>query len=372
MHILSRISDWKKAMSEKPPQFESQYALGVRLAGGGFGTVYSCGRVGEKTEELVVKVLDRKQRSGLRNAFRKETKLLRLITPNQHCVQMLDAFEGPRYCHIVLEQCECTVLEAIIASTKCDCIVTEQHLAHVFKCMLSGVQHLHRCNIVHRDIKPANLLLAQGHDLLQSPLVKVCDLGLAAILPARGGLSEICGTAPYMAPEMLHGKTYHGEVDLWSCGVTAYLLLLGEYPFGHSKSSLKNMEAEFSSDGFQWHPRPSFKARTGFAQPALQARKFLSSLLLRDPLLRAGCRSALNSEYIRSFTAPILPSQAAREATKLEPGPETLPVKSMLEEDDQADKSTVCGSSDDEPPVKPPVTGTSHKTPTKGLTWTSL
>jgi len=220
----------------------------------------------------------------------------------------------------------------------------------------AGGSAFHHCGVVHRDIKPANLLLAAGADLADRPLVKVCDLGLGTKLPARGGLTEVCGTAPYMAPEMLIKKSaYHCEVDLWSCGVTAYLMLLGGFPYQCPKGNTKTTK-EVIAEGKE---KPSFKAHKGFAQPSDAAISFLRSLSNREPQLRAGCARALSSEYITSVMKPSLlelpcfgPTLSiAHDTTKDEPAAETpalrdLPVKSQ-EPYSSSDESTTCGSGEE-------------------------
>jgi len=363
MNLLSRISNFKQSISLKNPRFEDEYIMVChRLGEGSFASVYTCTKKKADTEctknaeEMAVKVFDRMAQKGLRREFRGERKLLSLVTPNEYCVQMLDAFESRKLCYIVMEKCGMSVQEA--ASRQSAREISEQDLAHVFRCALKGVKHLHECGVVHRDIKPANLLLAQGSSscLSSRPLVKICDLGLGTQLPARGGLSEICGTAPYMAPEMLlKQKAYHEGIDIWSCGVTAYLMLLGGYPYRdrcHDTAAVK--------DAIR-HGRilPSFRARPGFAQPSTTAIEFLASLLQRNPEQRPDAAKALNSKYIRQLSEPSsslksLPSfgptmALVHDLTRDEPAAET-PAGRPLEDsnDDMSSDSTTCGQSSDE------------------------
>ena len=84
---------------------------------------------------------------------------------------------------------------------------------------------------VHRDIKPENVLV--GGD----GRVKLGDFGIAraigatttqATLTTAGG---IIGSPAYMAPEQATGGELGPWTDLYSTGVVAYELLVGERPF---------------------------------------------------------------------------------------------------------------------------------------------
>jgi serine/threonine protein kinase len=356
MNILSRISNLKQSMSQKNPRFEDQYDVKQRLGEGSFATVYACTKKYADAECLAVKVFDRTAAKGLRREFRGERNLLSILTPNKYCVQMLDAFESRKFCHIVMEKCGISVQEAACRHTAHE--LNEQDLAHLFRCMLAGVKHLHECGIVHRDLKPSNLLLAQGSSpsLSDRPLIKICDLGLAAKLPARSGLTEICGTAPYMAPEMLlKKKAYHEGVDVWSCGVIAHLMLLGSYPYRdrcHDPAAVK--------DAIRLgKPLQDFRARKGFAQPSEAAIKFLALLLQRDPELRPDATRALKSQYMQQLS--LLPSSPSSmpsfgptltlmsTLTRDEPAAETPVVKDLEDSnDDEGSDSTNCGQSGDD------------------------
>lgn len=102
----------------------------------------------------------------------------------------------------------------------------EDEARRFFQQMLCAVEYCHRHKIVHRDLKPENLLL---DDQLN---VKIADFGLSNIMTDGNFLKTSCGSPNYAAPEVIGGKLYAGpEVDVWSCGVILYVLLVGRLPF---------------------------------------------------------------------------------------------------------------------------------------------
>jgi serine/threonine protein kinase len=79
-----------------------------------------------------------------------------------------------------------------------------------------------------RDIKLENVLVnftEEGYE------VKLADFGTAAFCSSTNHLAGKYGTIEYMAPEMLAGGKYSQTVDMWSIGILASTLILGEFPF---------------------------------------------------------------------------------------------------------------------------------------------
>ena len=122
-----------------------------------------------------------------------------------------------------------------------------EDVAHFyFTQLVSAVGYMHSRGIAHRDIKPENILLSGQGDL------KIADFGLAALF-MKGGVrrtcSTVCGSPPYVAPEVLMaGKKGVGSAggagsvgggggyapdaaDLWSCGIVLFVLLVGNTPW---------------------------------------------------------------------------------------------------------------------------------------------
>ncbi|KAK1275577.1 Serine/threonine-protein kinase SAPK10 [Acorus gramineus] len=82
--------------------------------------------------------------------------------------------------------------------------------------------------VCHRDLKLENTLL----DGSQAPRLKICDFGYSKSSVLHSQPKSTVGTPAYIAPEVLLKKEYDGKIaDVWSCGVTLYVMLVGAYPF---------------------------------------------------------------------------------------------------------------------------------------------
>ena len=92
--------------------------------------------------------------------------------------------------------------------------------------ILLGIEALHKEGIIYQDLKPENVLLdSNGH-------VKLIDFGLSKVsadeIKKHGTL---CGTAEYMAPEVITSGKQSKAVDWWSLGIIIFELLSGHLPF---------------------------------------------------------------------------------------------------------------------------------------------
>ncbi|CAH8391275.1 unnamed protein product [Eruca vesicaria subsp. sativa] len=82
--------------------------------------------------------------------------------------------------------------------------------------------------ICHRDLKLENTLL----DGSPAPRLKICDFGYSKSSVLHSQPKSTVGTPAYIAPEILLRQEYDGKMaDVWSCGVTLYVMLVGAYPF---------------------------------------------------------------------------------------------------------------------------------------------
>ena len=84
---------------------------------------------------------------------------------------------------------------------------------------------MHSKNVIHRDIKSLNILMnSQG-------LIKVADMGMSTFKEDWDTYRKTrVGTAFWQAPELLNGRSYTKNVDVYSFGCLAYEVATGFPP----------------------------------------------------------------------------------------------------------------------------------------------
>jgi len=154
-----------------------------------------------------------------------ELEILRRIK-HPNIVKLIEEYKTEDYVYLIMEFLKAgDLLDDVTAKKK----YTEKEAAHMVYNLTSAVAYLHAHEIVHRDVKLENVLVQRMADGMRT--LKLADFGLATKLEQGKLLNQKCGSPVYVAPEILLGKSYGFEVDVWSLGVIMYILLCGYAPF---------------------------------------------------------------------------------------------------------------------------------------------
>ncbi|AAP04791.1 serine/threonine protein kinase [Chlamydia caviae] len=95
-----------------------------------------------------------------------------------------------------------------------------------------AIEYLHSRGILHRDIKPENILItSQGN-------IKLIDFGLAISSIDKDARPLYLGTPSYMSPEQRQGDKISELSEIYSLGLIAYELILGNLALGKVVLSL--------------------------------------------------------------------------------------------------------------------------------------
>lgn len=140
--------------------------------------------------------------------------------------------------------------------------------------LLSALAHLHGESIIYRDLKLENILMHHtGH-------IALTDFGLSKQgVDSSGGATTFCGTAEYLAPELLKNHAYGPAVDWWSFGILLYEMIEGATPFydKNRKTMFYNIIAK----------KPHFSDRF-----SPEAKETITGLLTVDVGQRLGAKAA--------------------------------------------------------------------------------
>jgi CRP-like cAMP-binding protein len=200
--------------------------LGVGMT----GNVYLC-RVpvasGNGTALVVAKIMSKVKMLRMNQVWNvlKEKSILEQFTC-PHIVHSLSSFQDKGSLYLLLE----FMAGGDLFQHLCDVRRLAFGPARFYAAeVLLALEYIHTASHVYRDLKPENILMdATGH-------VKLADMGFCKELRAGERTYTTCGTADYMAPEVMLCQGYNRSADYWAFGVLVFEMLTGNAPFA-SKS----------------------------------------------------------------------------------------------------------------------------------------
>jgi len=175
--------------------------------------------------------------------------------------------------------------------------------------------YLHANKIVHRDLKPENVLMdADGY-------ICLADFGLAKFLTTSSDQTySFCGTAEYLAPEILDMQGHGFTVDWWTLGILLYEMVTGRPPFMHKSHHKLGVLIRNSRIIF---PDP---VKHGIPMSD-DLKDIISKLLDRNPKTRLGSKNDAHDLINHPFFADIDWEKLEQKEIKAKYLPEVAPVQ---------------------------------------------
>ena len=247
MGLLSRARDW-------PVMPEGKYRIEGLLGRGGMGAVYAA-RDLVLDRPVAIKVIrpELVPDPAARERFLREAETLaRLTHPSIVRVFACGSLpDGAPY--LVMELVRGVDLQRELAA---EGRLEVSRASRILAAACAAMESAHRDGILHGDLKPENILLpddCSDDEDDNEVAAKVLDFGVAQAIRADPapplGQSRIeplavasvdlpiVGTPAYMAPEQLRGQPPSPGTDVFSLGVIAYEMLIGELPFGRGSAA---------------------------------------------------------------------------------------------------------------------------------------
>ncbi len=224
------------------------YKIISLLGAGGMGEVYRAhdSRLGR---DVALKLLPDSFAGGTEGVrrFQQEARAASALNhPNILAIYDIGEHDGSPY--IVSELLEGETLREKFSSVP---LATRKALDYALQ-TARGLAAAHDKGIVHRDLKPDNLFVTKDGR------VKILDFGIAKLMQqsAAGGELEteaptlmvhtnsgmVIGTAGYMSPEQVRGRSVDTRSDIFSFGAILYEALSGRRAF-HGESHIETMNA---------------------------------------------------------------------------------------------------------------------------------
>src|SRR5262245_3395024 len=281
----------------------AHYELDSEIGRGGMGVVYRA-RDKRLKRHIAIKVLPPELafQSAIRTRFLREAETAaQLSHPNIVPIYTVDEIEG--------------LVFFVMAYVSGDNLAKRLHekgvlnvedVRRISREVADALAYAHERGVVHRDIKPDNILLDAS-----SGRTMVTDFGIARA--ASEGENRLTatgmaiGTPAYMSPEQAAGdRQVDGRSDLYSLGIVAYQVLVGEPPFG--ATSTPAMLVKHISE----RPTPVSQRRSDVPQGLARA---VMMCLEKDPASRFPSAAAM----VTALDTGHVPERAPSEAGALVP-----------------------------------------------------
>lgn len=248
----------------KQKKVSEEYEIKDLLGEGAFGQVKLALNKTTK-EKVAIKILNKEKLSKDQLIMARNEIDIMTLCCHPNIVNLYEVIEDNSAIYIIMEYLKG---DDLFSYLDLKVKLTEKYIKHLMHPVVEAVRYIHSFGIVHRDMKLDNIMIYidklssneedfnkivpkirqkiereskknmpnitayafEEKDFLKAS-VKLTDFGISKVIGLDEYLNEPIGTLRFSAPEILNGKPYNRQVDVWALGVCFFLLFCGEYPF---------------------------------------------------------------------------------------------------------------------------------------------
>ncbi|KAL1890869.1 hypothetical protein Sste5346_008010 [Sporothrix stenoceras] len=280
---LSLPDDFNVDIVDLHDEFDYQHMLGRHrrhIGKGATSKVTLMFRKGFPDELYAVKEFRGKSSSETREEYEKKVKSEYSIAKSLHHPNIVETVrlctDHGRWNH-VMEYCSEGDLYSLVEKKYLITPEREKDRLCLFKQLIQGLNYLHQHGIAHRDIKLENLLITNNSKL------KITDFGASDIFSGmHPGLREaggrcgahadhtvrlckpgICGSLPYISPEVLTGTVPYDprKLDVWASAIVMINLIFGGPLWSEARPGQNNGQYETLLKGWEKYNRKHLPIR---------------------------------------------------------------------------------------------------------------
>ena len=244
--------------------YENYYKKEEKIGKGTFGIVYKAtNKAGEKraikiipkdyNNNTIFNLSDDPYSIYIKNIINEIDNMIIAedINNNQNTVKLYEYFEMKDEFALIMELCDCNLKQFFNEKKQKKEKFNKNEIYEILSQLNNTFKILDKNNLAHRDIKLENILLKKNGK--GQRIWKLMDYGVSKqLFQSEDYFTTFVGTYPFIAPEILKGKCYKNNCDLWSIGILIYYLNFQEFPYnGENVLALLNQIEKLGKTAFK-------------------------------------------------------------------------------------------------------------------------
>ncbi len=194
---------------------------------GGYSIVYK-GFNSSNNKPVAIKMLRHNMfmDSDFLNNFRNEAKIVARLY-HDNIIKVFDINERFNTAFIIMEYLDGQSINDMIKQQK---RIAPKAATQLLVQTCRAIDYAYHRGVLHKDINGENLMVIDQNK------IKLLDFGLASFIHEEDDLLD--GTFSYLAPEVYEGEVASLQSDMYSLGITAFEMVVGNRPYSETDGAV--------------------------------------------------------------------------------------------------------------------------------------